>query len=110
MATVCDGAALTRLLAELRPHEVYNLGAQSHVAVSFDTPGYTADVVAMGTLRLLEAIRACGLIVHNRFYQAGSSEMFGKVAETPQRETTPFHPRSPYGALRVTRLSRPEPT
>ncbi len=98
---LCDGAALTRLLAELRPHEVYNLGAQSHVAVSFDTPGYTADVVAMGTLRLLEAIRACGLIGHTRFYQAGSSEMFGQVAETPQRESTPFHPRSPYGVAKV---------
>ncbi len=96
-----DGSSLARLVAALRPDEVYNLAAQSHVAVSFELPEYTADVVAMGTLRLLEAIRGAGLVGHTRFYQAGSSEMFGLVRETPQRETTPFHPRSPYGVSKV---------
>lgn len=96
-----DGSSLSRLVSMLRPDEVYNLAAQSHVAVSFEMPEYTADVVGMGTLRLLEAIRSAGLVGHTRFYQAGSSEMFGLVRETPQRETTPFHPRSPYGAAKV---------
>lgn len=94
-----DSSNLARLIEEIEPHEVYHLGAQSHVRVSFDIPEYTADVTALGTIRLLEAIRRSGVLV--RFYQASSSEMFGKVAETPQRETTPFHPRSPYGVSKV---------
>jgi GDPmannose 4,6-dehydratase len=87
------------LIHRIKPVEIYNLGAQSHVAVSFDMPEFTADVVAMGTLRLLEALRHADWDV--RFYQAGSSEMFGKVQETPQRETTPFYPRSPYAVAKV---------
>jgi GDPmannose 4,6-dehydratase len=94
-----DASSLNQLMRTLRPDEVYNLGAQSHVRVSFDIPEYTADVDAMGTLRLLDAIREEG--VQCRLYQASSSEMFGKVAEVPQRETTPFHPRSPYGVGKV---------
>ena len=98
-----DGNGLMRLLREIEPHEVYNLAAQSHVRVSFDQPTYTADVTAVGTLRLLEAIRDVqddtGRQI--RFYQASSSEMFGKVVETPQKETTPFYPRSPYGVAKV---------
>jgi GDPmannose 4,6-dehydratase len=94
-----DGSVLNQLMRTIRPDEVYNLGAQSHVRVSFDVPEYTADVDAMGTLRLLDAIREEG--VRCRFYQASSSEMFGEVAEVPQRETTPFHPRSPYGVAKV---------
>ncbi|MES1248121.1 MAG: GDP-mannose 4,6-dehydratase [Actinomycetota bacterium] len=94
-----DASALNQLMRTIRPDEVYNLGAQSHVRVSFDIPEYTADVDALGTLRLLDAIREEG--VQCRFYQASSSEMFGKVAEVPQRETTPFHPRSPYGVGKV---------
>ena len=94
-----DGAGLSAILANVKPDEVYNLGAQSHVRVSFDQPVYTAQVDAVGTLRLLEAIRNQGL--DTKFYQASSSEMFGKVAETPQTETTPFHPRSPYGCTKV---------
>jgi GDPmannose 4,6-dehydratase len=90
-----DGSALGSLLSKVKPEEVYNLGAQSHVRVSFDCPEYTADVDAMGTLRLLEAVKAhCP---ESRYYQASSSELFGKVLETPQKETTPFYPRSPYG-------------
>jgi len=100
---MADGNGLARLIREIRPTEVYNLAAQSHVRVSFDQPTYTADVTAVGVLRLLEAIRdfqdAVGSQI--RFYQASSSEMFGQVAETPQRETTPFHPRSPYGVAKV---------
>ncbi len=88
-------------MQEVRPDEIYNLAAQSHVAVSFETAEYTANADALGTLRLLEAIRICGLGAETRFYQASSSEMFGKVAETPQRETTPFYPRSPYAAAKV---------
>jgi GDPmannose 4,6-dehydratase len=98
-----DGTGLRRIIEQVRPDEVYNLAAQSHVRISFDQPEYTADVVGVGTLRLLEALRD-----HNhrhersaRLYQAGSSEMFGKVAEIPQRETTPFHPRSPYACAKV---------
>jgi GDPmannose 4,6-dehydratase len=91
-----DSSNLTRILQQVRPDEVYNLGAQSHVAVSFEAPEYTADVDAMGTLRLLEAIRLLGLQDRTRFYQASTSELYGLVQETPQRETTPFHPRSPY--------------
>jgi GDPmannose 4,6-dehydratase len=98
-----DGNGLVRLIRAIRPDEVYNLGAQSHVRVSFDQAAYTADVTALGVLRLLEAIReaqdATGQQI--RFYQASSSEMFGQVAETPQRESTPFHPRSPYGVAKV---------
>ncbi len=96
-----DSSNLTRILAEVRPDEVYNLGAQSHVAVSFEAPEYTADVDAMGTLRLLEAIRFLGLERHTRFYQASTSELYGLVQETPQRETTPFHPRSPYAVAKL---------
>jgi GDPmannose 4,6-dehydratase len=96
-----DATNLIRIVQEVRPDEIYNLAAQSHVAVSFETPEYTANSDALGTLRLLEAIRICGLAKTTRFYQASSSEMFGKVQETPQRETTPFYPRSPYGAAKV---------
>jgi GDPmannose 4,6-dehydratase len=96
-----DSSNLTRIMAEVRPDEVYNLGAQSHVAVSFEAPEYTADVDGIGTLRLLEAIRFLGLEKTTRFYQASTSELFGKVRETPQRETTPFHPRSPYGVAKL---------
>ena len=96
-----DATNLIRIVQEVRPQEIYNLAAQSHVAVSFETAEYTANSDALGTLRLLEAIRICGLVDGTRFYQASSSEMFGKVAETPQRETTPFHPRSPYAAAKV---------
>ncbi len=94
-----DGNALTRLLTDIRPTEVYNLGAQSHVAVSFQNPVYTADVTALGTLRLLEAIRMVDPSI--KFYQASSSEMFGEVHEIPQTEKTRFHPRSPYGVAKV---------
>jgi GDPmannose 4,6-dehydratase len=94
-----DASSLNRLMRTIQPDEVYNLGAQSHVRVSFDIPEYTADVAALGTLRLLDAIREEG--VRCRFYEAGSSEMFGQVAETPQTERTPFHPRSPYGVGKV---------
>ena len=94
-----DSVNLVKLLNELKPEEIYHLGAQSHVRVSFDIPEYTADISAVGTIRILEAIREAG--VRPRFYQASSSEMFGKVVEIPQRETTPFHPRSPYGVSKV---------
>ncbi len=94
-----DSVNLVKLLNELQPDEVYHLGAQSHVRVSFDIPEYTADITGVGTIRILEAIREVG--VRPRFYQASSSEMFGKVAEFPQRETTPFYPRSPYGVAKV---------
>jgi GDPmannose 4,6-dehydratase len=94
-----DGSSLNQLMRRIRPDEVYNLGAQSHVRVSFDVPEYTADADAMGTLRLLDAIREEG--VGCRFYQASSSEMFGKVDESPQTEETAFHPRSPYGVSKV---------
>lgn len=96
-----DSSNLTRILKEVQPDEVYNLGAQSHVAVSFEAPEYTADVDAMGTLRLLEAIRFLGLEKKTRFYQASTSELYGLVQETPQRETTPFHPRSPYAVAKM---------
>jgi GDPmannose 4,6-dehydratase len=96
---LADGSVLNQLMRTIRPDEVYNLGAQSHVRVSFDIPEYTADVDALGTLRLLDAIREEG--VDCRFYQASSSEMFGEVAEVPQTESTPFHPRSPYGVAKV---------
>jgi GDPmannose 4,6-dehydratase len=96
---LADSVNLTKLLYELQPDEVYNLGAQSHVRVSFDIPEYTADVTGVGTIRILEAIRESG--VKPRFYQASSSEMYGKVQEVPQTETTPFWPRSPYGCAKV---------
>jgi GDPmannose 4,6-dehydratase len=96
-----DSSNLTRILQEVQPDEVYNLGAQSHVAVSFEAPEYTADVDAMGTLRLLEAIRFLGLEKKTRFYQASTSELYGLVQETPQRETTPFYPRSPYAVAKL---------
>ena len=98
-----DGTMLWRILEQVQPHEVYNLGAQSHVRVSFDSPEYTVDAVGMGTLRLLEAIRDYQqrTDLEVRFYQAGSSEMFGKVQEIPQKETTPFYPRSPYACAKV---------
>ena len=96
-----DSSNLTRILSEIRPDEVYNLGAQSHVAVSFEAPEYTADVDALGTLRLLEAIRFLGLEKKTRFYQASTSELYGLVQETPQKETTPFHPRSPYAVAKM---------
>ncbi len=96
-----DTSNLTRLVQEVQPDEVYNLGAQSHVAVSFEAPEYTADVDAIGTLRLLEAIRFLGLEKKTRFYQASTSELYGLVQETPQRETTPFYPRSPYGVAKL---------
>jgi GDPmannose 4,6-dehydratase len=95
-----DSSNLIRILSEVRPDEVYNLGAQSHVAVSFELPEYTADVDGLGCLRLLEAIRFLGL-TETRYYQASSSELFGKVVETPQSETTPFYPRSPYGVAKL---------
>jgi GDPmannose 4,6-dehydratase len=98
---LADSSQITKLLYELRPDEIYNLGAQSHVRVSFDVPEYTGDVTGLSTVRLLEAIRESGLTKDVRFYQASSSEMFGKVHEVPQRETTPFHPRSPYGCAKV---------
>jgi GDPmannose 4,6-dehydratase len=96
---LADASVLNQLMRKIRPDEVYNLGAQSHVRVSFDIPEYTADVDALGTLRLLDAIREEG--VDCRFYQASSSEMFGEVAEVPQTESTPFHPRSPYGVAKA---------
>lgn len=94
-----DASSLNKLIRTIQPDEIYNLGAQSHVRVSFDIPEYTAEVTGLGTIRLLEAIRESG--VKTKFYQASSSEMFGKVLEVPQRETTPFYPRSPYGAAKV---------
>lgn len=96
-----DTSNLTRILSEVQPDEVYNLGAQSHVAVSFEAPEYTADVDGIGTLRLLEAIRFLGLADKTRFYQASTSELYGLVQETPQRETTPFYPRSPYAVAKL---------
>jgi GDPmannose 4,6-dehydratase len=94
-----DASALSRLIAKIQPDEVYNLAAQSHVRVSFDSPEYTSDITATGAVRLLEAIRESGM--KPRFYQASSSEMYGKVQEVPQTETTPFYPRSPYGCAKV---------
>ena len=96
-----DATNLIRIIQEVQPDEIYNLAAQSHVKVSFETPEYTANADALGTLRLLEAIRMLGLEQKTRFYQASTSEMYGKVQEIPQTETTPFYPRSPYGAAKV---------
>jgi len=96
-----DATNVVRVIQTVQPDEIYNLAAQSHVAVSFETPEYTANADALGTLRILEAIRILGLEQRTRFYQASTSEMFGKAPETPQRETTPFHPRSPYAAAKL---------
>src|SRR5260370_18793390 len=96
-----DSSSLVRIIQQTRPDEIYNLAAQSHVAVSFEEPEYTADSDGLGTLRVLEAIRILGLEKKARFYQASSSELFGLVRETPQRETTPFYPRSPYGVAKL---------
>jgi len=96
-----DATNLIRIIEQVRPDEIYNLGAQSHVQVSFETPEYTANADALGTLRLLEAMRILKLGETARFYQASTSELYGKAVETPQRETTPFHPRSPYGAAKL---------
>ncbi len=96
-----DATNLIRIIQQVQPEEIYNLAAQSHVAVSFETPEYTANSDALGTLRILEAIRILGLEKKTRFYQASTSEMYGKVQEVPQKETTPFYPRSPYGAAKV---------
>ena len=96
-----DSSNLTRILRDIEPDEVYNLGAQSHVAVSFEAPEYTADVDAMGSLRILEAIRFLGLENKTRFYQASTSELYGLVKEIPQTENTPFHPRSPYAVAKM---------
>ena len=96
-----DSSNLIRLISEIKPDEIYNLGAQSHVAVSFESPEYTADVDAMGTLRLLEAIRFLGLENKTKFYQASTSELYGLVQEIPQKESTPFYPRSPYAAAKL---------
>jgi len=96
-----DATNLIRIIQEVQPSEIYNLAAQSHVQVSFETPEYTANSDALGTLRLLEAVRLLGMEQKTRIYQASTSEMFGKVQEVPQKETTPFYPRSPYGAAKV---------
>src|SRR6186713_3601645 len=96
-----DSTNLIRIVQQVQPDEIYNLAAQSHVAVSFETPEYTANADALGTLRLLEAIRILGIKDKTRFYQASTSELYGKVQETPQRETTPFYPRSPYGVAKL---------
>ena len=96
-----DSTNLIRIVQEVQPDEIYNLAAQSHVQVSFDTPEYTANADAIGTLRLLEAMRICGLGEKTRFYQASTSELYGKVQEIPQKETTPFYPRSPYGVAKL---------
>jgi GDPmannose 4,6-dehydratase len=98
---LADCVSLVKLLYQIRPDEVYNLGAQSHVRVSFDVPEYTGDIVGMGAQRILEAIREAGLVKKTRYYQASSSEMFGKVQEVPQTEKTPFWPRSPYGCAKM---------
>jgi GDPmannose 4,6-dehydratase len=96
-----DSTNLIRIVQQVQPDEIYNLGAQSHVQVSFETPEYTANADALGTLRILEALRILGLESKTRFYQASTSELYGKVQETPQRETTPFYPRSPYGVAKL---------
>ena len=96
-----DSMSLVRIIQQIQPDEIYNLGAQSHVAVSFETPEYTADTVGLGALRILEAIRISGLEKKSRYYQASTSELYGEVQETPQKETTPFYPRSPYAAAKL---------
>ena len=96
-----DAISITNIIQKIQPNEIYNLGAQSHVSVSFESPEYTADIVGIGTLRILESIRILGLERKTRFYQASSSELFGKAQEIPQKETTPFYPRSPYAAAKL---------
>ena len=96
-----DSSNLIRIVQQIQPDEIYNLAAQSHVKVSFDLPEYTAETDGVGTLRLLEAVRICGLIDKTRIYQASTSELYGKVQEIPQKETTPFYPRSPYGVAKI---------
>lgn len=98
---ITDSLNIVRIINEVKPDEIYNLAAQSHVAVSFEEPEYTASVDGIGTLRILEAVRICGLTDRTRIYQASTSELYGKVAETPQNENTPFHPRSPYGVAKM---------
>jgi GDPmannose 4,6-dehydratase len=98
---LADSMSLVRIIQEIRPDEIYNLGAQSHVAVSFESPEYTADTVGLGALRILDAIRISGLEKKTRYYQASTSELYGKVQESPQKETTPFYPRSPYAAAKL---------
>ncbi len=98
---LADSMSLVRIIQQIQPNEIYNLGAQSHVAVSFETPEYTADTVGLGALRILEAIRISGLEKKTRFYQASTSELYGDVQEIPQKETTPFYPRSPYAAAKL---------
>ena len=98
---MCDATSLVRIIREVKPDEIYNLAAQSHVQISFETPEYTGDTNALGTLRLLEAIRLLGMEKHVRVYNAATSELYGKVHETPQTELTPFHPRSPYGVAKL---------
>ncbi|UQZ75698.1 GDP-mannose 4,6-dehydratase [Niallia circulans] len=98
---VTDALNITRIIGEIKPDEIYNLAAQSHVRVSFDMPGYTLDVDAKGTLNILEAVRILGLTEKTRVYQASTSELYGKVQEVPQKETTPFYPRSPYGVAKI---------
>ena len=105
-----DSSNLTRIIQEVQPDEVYNLAAQSHVAVSFEAPEYTADVDGLGTLRILEAIRLLGLEKKTRFYQASTSELYGLVQETPQSETTPFYPRSPYAVAKCMLTGSPSIT
>lgn len=100
-ADMTDSSSLIRIIGEIQPTEIYNLAAQSHVKVSFDVPEYTADTDALGVLRLLEAVRICGLDKNCKIYQASTSELFGKVHEVPQKETTPFHPRSPYSVAKL---------
>src|SRR5581483_4842826 len=100
---VTDSTNLIRIIQEVQPDEIYNLAAQSHVMVSFETPEYTANADALGPLRLLEALRILGREKTTRFYQASTSELYGNATETPQRETTPFHPRSPYGVAKLYR-------
>lgn len=97
-----DSSCLVKIISKIKPKEIYNLAAQSHVKVSFDLSEYTAEVDAVGTLRLLDAIRTCGLDNSTKFYQASTSELYGKVAEIPQTEKTPFYPRSPYGKCNMT--------
>ncbi len=101
MVILTDATNLIRVIQEVQPDEIYNLAAQSHVMVSFETPEYTANADALGTLRLLEAIRILDRIDKSRFYQASTSELYGRVKETPQTETTPFYPRSPYGVAKL---------
>jgi len=100
-ADMTDSSSLIRIISEVKPDEIYNLAAQSHVKVSFDVPEFTAETDAIGVLRLLEAVRICGLVTTCKIYQASTSELYGLVQEVPQKETTPFYPRSPYGVAKL---------